>query len=336
MSASEEESSADSFAGRAPRRVICFGEALIDLIESGEQRKGSAPPVFRQYTGGAPANVAVAVAKLGGLSSFAGQVGDDHFGRVIERSLAEYDVDTSPLLIEPGAPTPLAFVSLDERGERSFSFYRNETADLLYQFDPTRFASMGPNTLFHFCSNTLTTRTSAEATSAFVSFAKECGAEVSFDVNLRHNLWSEGAADRALINQLASQVDVLKYAADELVYLSADQPQALVQQLLDSGVRLVVVTDGENAIRYFLRNEANSVEPPTVRAVDTTGAGDAFTGGFLFRLSQQVSLDAMMANDEIDDALRFAAHCGAIAVTRHGVQAALPLHQEVLREQAAE
>lgn len=308
------------------KQVICFGEALIDFLNFEQSQQGPLTlPAFRQYPGGAPANAAVAVARLGGTARFVGQVGQDAFGDFLIQAMAAYGVDTSLVFQHASARTALAFVLLDEQGERSFSFYRHQTADVLFnqqQCDPDWFDN---NSILHLCSNTLTTEAIADCSEHLLRLAKLRGALVSFDVNLRHNLWPEGEADRESVNKLVYQADVVKFSKEELDYLSAGDSPAYIHHCLQQGCRLLLVTDGANLIHYYTADHQGEVQPPQVKAVDTTAGGDAFIGGFLYALSVIENAGAQIARAEtLEPLLIFASHCGAHAVTQPGAFPALP------------
>lgn len=314
------------------KQVLCFGEALIDFLHFNTGTQGPLQlPEYRQYPGGAPANAAVAVARLGGQALFAGQVGQDAFGDFLAQALQQYGVDTRWLLRHPTAKTTLAFVMLDASGDRSFSFYRHQTADILLtpaQINPDWFAGAAGG-ITHLCSNTLTTPAIADCTAELVQRAKAAGQWVSFDVNLRHNLWPQGAADRDVVNQLVQQADVVKFSRDELDYLADGAAEAYIQAKLQGGCRLLLVTDGGQTIEYFRLQQGkvrcDHLEPPAVKAVDTTAGGDAFIGGVLFGLSLQPDIAALLADDQLlAQLLTFASFCGAYAVTLPGAFPALP------------
>lgn len=308
------------------KNILCFGEALIDFLNIGQTRQGPLTlPEFRQYPGGAPANAAVAVARLGGKAQFIGQVGNDPFGDFLEQALKAYGVDTRLLLKHPSAKTALAFVMLDEQGDRSFAFHRHETADLLFNSEQLQDQWFDKDDLLHICSNTLTTPEIARTTGQLVEMARGRGALVSFDVNLRHNLWPEGAADRQRVNQLVRRAHLVKFSRDELDYLAQGHEDAYLQQCLASGCRLLMVTDGANRIDFISTQGRGSLQPPAVKVADTTAGGDAFIGGLLYALSCMTSPPATLDDPAtLKTLLAFAAQCGAIAVTRPGAFPALP------------
>jgi len=312
-------------------KVICFGEALIDFLQFDTQLSG---PLslnnYCQYPGGAPANASVAISKLGGQALFLGQVGDDAFGCFLEEALRTYHVDTRYLLKHQTAKTALAFVMLDEDGERSFSFYRDQSADVL--FTPAQI----PQHIFkaedfvHFCSNTLTNVDITQTTQAVIDLAKKENMVVSFDVNLRHNLWPMGQADIALVNKFVNQANVLKFSKNELTYLSGEDETNYIDTLLANECQLLLVTNDGDAIEYFSQFHRGQVLPPKVNVVDTTAGGDAFSGGLLFQLSQSADwLDILQNNKRLKALVQFSVACGAHTVTKAGAFPALPEYADV-------
>ena len=310
--------------------ICCFGEALIDF--HAEARGANQPPAFIPHAGGAPANVAVAVARLGDASAFVGMFGQDVFGNLLLRGLADAGVDTRHTRRTDAANTALAFVTHDANGERSFSFYRPPSADLLFRdadFDPAIFA---PGNIFHAGSCSMTEPASAATTLRGMTRAREAGAQVSFDMNLRPALWPRGEDPAPTIWRALALADFVKLSADELAFLaaSAGGEDAVFERLWSANAQCVVVTDGEHALRWFTRSATGRVSPFAVPAIDSTGAGDAFVGGFLHHLAAAGSLAVLLADAaKRDAALRFAAACGALAVTRTGSFAAMPARADV-------
>lgn len=313
------------------RRVVCFGEALIDLLNTDQIQDGKLSlNSFVQYPGGAPANAAVAVAKLGGTAFFAGQVGSDPFGQFLIDALELYGVDTSFTLIHPDAPTALAFVFLDDKGERSFSFRRDQTADIVITRDQVRQGWFDERSIVHFCSNTLTDGSIADVTRHVVFTARRQGAIVSFDVNLRHNLWQAGAADTAVVNDLVGRADLVKFSAEEIDYLSEGHRDAYLDECFDAGLTTALVTDGPGEIEIHWRASRARISPPPVEAVDTTGGGDAFIGAVLYGLARQSDpLAYLRDSDRLPRLIRAAASCGALAVTRRGAFPSFPTSAEI-------
>ena len=316
--------------------VICFGEALIDFLNTGNEQDGCLSlNNFRQYPGGAPANAAVAVAKLGGKALFAGQVGNDVFGHFLESSLQAYAVDTQYLSKHPSASTALAFVTLDQYGERTFSFYRNNSADMLFSSDQVSQQWFATPSIFHFCSNTLTEAAIAKSTEFAVNQAIKANAIISFDVNLRHNLWPTQQADIDTVNKLICSAHVIKFSRDEFEYLANTDANGSTDDYLafcfNSNCQLVIITDGAKPIQVHSRQGAFQVQPPAITAIDTTAGGDGFIGGFLYGLSKFNNLNLLVDNTStLTSVIKFAAQCGAIAVSKSGAFPALATIDQVL------
>ncbi|WP_198670169.1 carbohydrate kinase [Dyella sp. C9] len=316
------------------RTILCFGEALIDFHSEGGDAFGF-PRGFVPYAGGAPANVAVAVARLGGGAAFAGMLGNDLFGDFLLHSLQHAGVDTAGVTRTGAANTALAFVALDARGERSFSFYRPPSADLLFRpehFGEARFDGVA---VFHVCSNSMTDEAMAETTREGMRRAHAAGALVSFDLNLRPALWNPGVDPRPQVWPALELADVVKLSGEEFAWLAVDGEEAVLERLWQGRTRLLVVTDGERSLRWFHPDAEGELPVYAVNAVDTTAAGDAFVGGLLCGLARLQAapdrLDHLVTElPRLHAMLRFAAACGALTVTRQGSFSAMPDEAEVL------
>lgn len=316
-------------------KVISFGEALIDFIPTENGLPLSQVEQFKRAPGGAPANVAVAVAKLGGNSYFAGKVGDDAFGHFLESVFQEHGVHTDYLLFTKEAKTALAFVSLRQDGERDFLFYRNPSADMLIspeEMDRSWFKDVG---IFHFGSITLTHPLSEAATLQGMLLAKEADSLVSFDPNLRFSLWPSPEEARTKVTPLFVSTDILKVGEEELHFLlETDDEQEAVQHLLGLGISLAIVTKGRGGCSYYTPRLSGNVPVLPVDAIDTTGAGDAFVGGLLYQLATlqitKSTIQTLSDNQErLESVLRFANACGAITTTGRGAIPSLPTVDKV-------
>ncbi len=312
------------------KKVISFGEALIDFIPTVNGLPLSEVEQFKRAPGGAPANAAVAVAKLGGDSHFAGKVGADAFGEFLIQVLKDNGVHTEYLLTTREAKTALAFVSLRQDGERDFMFYREPSADMLIgpdELDPAWFVGAG---VFHYGSITLTWPVSEAATLQGIRLAEEAGCLRSFDPNLRFSLWPSPEAARQKILPLLSSADLLKVGDEELEFLmETDNEAQAVKELLDRGITLVVVTKGSGGCSYYTPQLSGQVPVIPVQSVDTTGAGDAFVGGLLYRLAaldvDRTRIKDLAGNRQaLEAALKFANACGAITTTGRGAIPSLP------------
>lgn len=307
--------------------VYCFGEALIDLHGT----TASAAPTFTAHAGGAPANAAVAIARLGGSAAFVGLFGRDMFGAMLLRELAAAGVDITHTRCTDAAKTALAFVSHAADGERDFSFYRPPSADLLFRdidFDPAIF---GGGNAFHAGSCCMTEPAIAETTLTGMRQARAAGALVSFDVNLRPALWPRCADPATTIWRALELADFVKLSAEELFFLatSTGGEAIALERLWTGATQFVVVTDGTRALRWFTPSAQGERPVFSLPAVDTTGAGDAFTAGCLYRFAtanlDAAALPAFVADtSRLHSTLRFASACGALAVARAGSFAAMP------------
>jgi len=315
------------------RSILCFGEALIDMHGEGSDGHGFARH-FVPYAGGAPANVAVALAKLGNHVRFAGMLGLDRFGDFLMHSLQQAGVDTVDVVRTGEANTALAFVTLDGRGERSFAFYRPPSADLLFRAEHFRPQAFHDTAVFHACSNSMTDLDLAEVTLIAMRRAREAGTLVSFDLNLRPALWPRHVEPRPHVWPALLLTDVVKLSAEEFDWLANEGEEVFFERLWSGNARLLIVTDGPQPLRWFHPDAQGELPCYDVPMVDSTGAGDAFVGGLLHQLAEQgitaSNLDAWVATlPRLHAALRYASACGAVAVTRHGSFASMPRPDEV-------
>ena len=314
-------------------QLISFGEALIDWIPLGSQKQGALDiPLYGQFPGGAPANVAVAVAKLGAKAYFLGKVGEDPAGQFLRKCLKDHDVETS-FLLDDSADTAIAFVSLDADGERSFTFHRQETADMQYRTEDFPH-ELFKESLFHICSTTLTDPVLKEVTLAGLKLAQKNNCLTSFDVNLRFLLWNNLEDCRPAVLEAIAFSDLLKLSLEELDYLADGKAHSLfIEELLESGPKVLLLTDGPNAVKIYSRENCLTVQTPKVTAVDTTGAGDAFVGGWLSSLLQDeiTSLEKLLnaPSHILEKAAAYAVQCGAFAVTKQGAWSALPQEKDI-------
>jgi fructokinase len=315
--------------------IVCFGEALIDLLAH-EPPEAPAPRQFTEYAGGAPANVAVAVARLGGTARFIGMLGEDLFGDRLLAKLQRAGVDVGCVRRTAEAKTALAFVSLDAQGERSFSFYRPPAADLLFREAHFEARCFEGAAVFHICSNSLTEPAIAQATLGGMRRARAAGTLLSMDLNLRPSLWPRTVDPVPRLWEALLEADLVKLSRGELQFLapSAGGVEAALQRLLQARAQCVLLTDGAAPVRWFTRTSSGSVPAFSVRVVDTTAAGDAFVGGWLKSLTdrgtRRETLGAFLdERAQLAECVRYGAACGALATTRHGAFAAMPAEAEV-------
>ncbi len=314
--------------------IVTIGEALIDFISVQKGALIENSTGFTTAPGGAPANVAVAVAKLGGSSGFIGKVGADSFGRMIRNALEKAGVDLELFKMDASVNTTLAFVATRENGEPDFNFYRNRCgADIALRPDELDEGYIGEAKIFHFGSLNFTNEPLKSATVRAIEIAAGAKRIISFDPNLRPSLWDSLRTAKAEMEKGLEHADVVKLTEEELEFLTGTTHLLKGTNLiLKFGPRLVVVTrDGRSS---FINNGMITCEVPAfeVDFVEATGAGDAFVGGILVSILERMNEELQiyeLGKDETRKMLTFANACGALTVTKKGVIPALPSLKEV-------
>jgi fructokinase len=316
--------------------VVCLGEALIDFVADVSGVSLIECPGFRKAAGGAPANVAVGLARLGVPARFLGKVGEDPFGHFLEQMLAEAGVETRWMRFDDEARTGLAFVSLQADGERDFVFYRHPSADMRLRPDEIDPAAFDGARVFHFGSITLIDEPSRSATRAAIDLARARGCTISYDPNLRLPLWPSAATAHREILEAMPVADVVKISDDEAAFLYG-APERCARSILERGPRLVIVTLGANGCDYFVADGGHGHVPGfAVEAIDTTGAGDGFVAGLLAHLpSLGPGRTTPLSESELREVLRFANAVGALTCTQKGAIPALPTRERVAAMLAA-
>ena len=321
-------------------KLVCIGEALIDFVAMEPCTDVGASSGFLRAPGGAPANVAVAAAKLGCSSAFLGKVGNDPFGRFLQRTIADAGVNTEGMVLDPHHRTGLAFVSLGPGGERDFCFFRNPSADMTYTPEELCLPLIDGCSAIHFGSITLIDDSARKATLTAVERARSAGKLVSYDPNLRPPLWQSLTDARMRIFEGMKYADLVKVSMEELNFLfnaDLDVTNAERSELAKYSARLLsefpnigllTVTFGPDGSAWFCKNGSNGIaEGFKVEAVDTTGAGDGFIGAVISALiDAKIGSDALSSTskDSFDRILRRANAVGAIATTRKGAIPAMP------------
>lgn len=304
--------------------IVTVGEILIDLTYSGRD-KGI--PVYTANPGGAPANVAVAAARLGADAAFIGKVGDDFYGDFLRKTLVDNDVDVSGMLTDDSARTTLAVVSLSDNGERSFSFYRRNCADTLLNSAEISEALLGDTRFLHFGSVSLTDEPSRSATLFAAEKAKELGATITYDPNYRANLWESEAVAVEQMKSVLGMVDILKISDEELPLLTGtDDCAEGTRQLYDTyGIPLILLTLGPDGAFYRRGDETGKADGFQVQVADTNGAGDTFFGAFLSRMAAlDISKPGDLTAEQLYDSVRTANLAASLTTSRHGAIPAMP------------
>lgn len=311
------------------RDITALGEILIDLTQCGinEQRI----PQFTANPGGAPANLAVAAARLGAKTTFIGKVGRDSFGGYLRSCLEKNGVDATGLTTDPLRNTTLAVVALDAAGERNFSFYRESSADVNLSAEDIPLSLLADTRFFHFGSVSLTCEPAYSATLYAAKKAKENGAILSYDPNYRASLWPDKQTAIARMQEPLTLVDVLKVSDEELPLLTGTTDLEAGSAILAAkGIRLVLVTLGAKGSFYWYQGHTGQVPGVPCKVGDTNGAGDTFFGAFLSRLAKHSDLHTLTIL-ELEEMLAFANRAASITTSRHGAIPAMPMLEEVLQ-----
>jgi fructokinase len=311
-------------------QVTCLGELLIDFTSLQPGASLSESSGFEKHAGGAPANVAVGVCRLGGSACFLGMVGDDEFGRFLAQELASRGVETGGLRYSTLAHTTLAFVALRADGEREFIFYRNPGADMLFGPADLDEGQVTAGQILHHGSISFISPANRAATLRAITLAKAHGRLISYDPNLRLNLWPDAGSAYAGILLGLQAADVLKVSEEELAFITGEaELDAGLRQMRAQGIPAVVVTRGAQGCRYAWGEHWGALAAPAVTAIDTTGAGDAFVAGMLTRLARLACPVEALTRDEVEALLTFATRVAARVVTRRGAIPAMPTLDEV-------
>ena len=300
-------------------RVWLTGDAVVDLIPDTDT-------TYLKCPGGAPANVAVAIARLNGLPAFFGRVGQDPLGRFMQQTLARENVDTEFLILDSDQRTSTVIVDLDDSGERSFTFMVKPSADQFLQ--PNDVPTFKSGEWLHVCSIALANEPSRSTTLSAMRQIKSVGGFVSFDPNLREEVWANPDEMKPIVNQAIALADVVKFSDDELLYLTdTDSLEAGLKAIESYDNTLVLVTQGAKGALVVFNGHQRLLAGQAVTPIDTTGAGDAFVGGLLAKLSQSSD---WATQETIDSAVVWANGCGALATTQKGAMTALPTQQQLL------
>ena len=316
------------------KKVIAIGEALIDFIPHEKGRALNDVENFLRVPGGAPLNVAAAVAKLGGKSQMLTKLGQDGFGDAILNEVKPLGVDVSRISRTNEANTALAFVSLREDGERDFSFYRNPSADMLLSAEEICVEDFNEKDILHFCSVSLIDAPIKEAHRRAIEIAKEKGCLISFDPNVRLPLWKNPEDCRKAILEFLPLSNIVKISDEELEFITGikDEKEAL-DFLLTGDVKVIIYTKGTNGAEFITKERKVFSPSFRVQAQDTTGAGDSFIGSFLYQVAEDDNTLESLVNlseEKIKEILTFSNATAALTVCKRGAIGALPTKEEVL------
>ena len=308
--------------------VIALGELLIDFTMNGQSEQGN--NMFEACPGGAPCNVLALLNKMGKKTAFIGKVGKDQFGALLRDTITEAGIDASNLMVDENVNTTLAFVHTFPDGDREFSFYRNPGADMMLTADEVNPEVVKDTKVFHFGTLSMTHEGVREATKKAVETAKANGCLVSFDPNLRPPLWSSLDLAKEQMEYGFGKCDILKISDNEIQFVSGkedyDEGIAYLQETYN--IPLILLTMGKDGSRAYYKGMR--VERPgfSVKAIETTGAGDTFCGSSLNYL---VDYDfENLTEEQLGEMLTFANAVAALVTTKKGAIKAMPVKEEVL------
>ncbi len=308
--------------------VVALGELLIDFTVNGTSPQGN--PVYEANPGGAPCNVLSMLTKLGRKTAFIGKVGQDIFGIRLRNVLEEAGIDTSCLVTDDTARTTLAFVETFMDGDRDFSFYRNPGADMMLTEEEVDAAMLKDTEIFHFGTLSMTHEGVRNATKKAVAAAKEAGAVISFDPNLREPLWNSLKEAREQIAYGLSQCDFLKISDNEIQWFTGEEDfDAGISKLRSRyDIPLIVLSMGKEGSRAYYKDIRVEAAPfLQERTIETTGAGDTF-GGCCLHYVRQYGLHNMN-RERLKDMLVFANAAASVITTRKGALRVMPGEDEI-------
>ncbi|MFX4311870.1 aminoimidazole riboside kinase [Enterobacter sp. 63] len=292
--------------------IWTLGDAVVDLLPLSDMQ-------YQACAGGAPFNVAIGTARLNCQSGFIGRVGDDAFGHFLKKTLCSAGVSVESMQMDPHHRTSTVLVSLNNHGERGFTFLTNPSADQFLTPEALPDLRAG---ILHFCSLALVAEACRNTLITAIRKIKQSSGLLSFDVNLREQMWSDKQKMREVVHHFARQVDVLKLSEEEWYWLADTHDFSLALDFIKTlPARLKVVTYGAQGAMILRDDMVIHFNGYLVDSVDTTGAGDAFLTGLLAYVAQT----GMPQNlEQIKDAMTQASACGALATTQKGALTALP------------
>lgn len=295
--------------------ILCVGEILADMVGSVRDET----VFYERKAGGAPFNVACASVQFGAKASFVGSVGDDLIGRFLDDYAHHRGLENCLIRVDSCRNTTLAFVELNESGDRSFCFYRHGTAD--YYLPEIPEAMFAEASIVHIGSLMLSTAEGLAYAKALTNTAHRYGIPVSFDVNYRSDIFRDEATAVATYRQLLALVDIVKFSDDEVRIFTEEYLQSDLRE------KLIFVTLGKNGAEWRYRGKSHRLPTIDLKPVDTTGAGDAFYAGVLSRLDGKPL--ATLTDEVLDEALRFGNVTGALNTLGHGAIDCLPTLPEI-------
>lgn len=312
------------------KQLVAIGEALIDFIPNKKGQRLKDVASFRRVAGGAPANVAGAVAKLGGNATFLTALGEDAFGDYIIDALKASNINTDAITRLKDYDTSLAFVSLADDGNRDFKFYRRTAADLQYSPENIPHDILDNAGCIHFCSVDLVESPMKHAHKKLINMALENNVSISFDPNLRLSLWENHEALKQTIQEFLPFAHIVKISDEELEFITGyTSIEEALPSLMQGNTQIVIYTKGKDGASLYRKDEHIFVEGNPIEVVDTTGAGDSFIGAFLYYLLKENTTDlSSISSDTLYSCLFYANAYAACTTTREGALASMATQEE--------
>ena len=311
--------------------VVALGELLIDFTSVNCDADGY--PTMAAHPGGAPANFLAALAKFGAKTALLGKVGQDAFGNLLVQTLQKAGIESKGIVMAEDVFTTLAFVTLDETGDREFSFARKPGADTCISFEELDMSLIDEAKVFHFGTLSLTNDPAKTATQKAVAYAKQQGKLITYDPNLRKPLWSDLEEAKEQLLWGLGQADVVKISDEEVEFLFDLGVEEGAQHILDTyGVKLVFVTCGANGC--FFQNAVARGHVPSlsnIKVVDTTGAGDIFGGSAVWKFLQYAKAPETLTEEELRDVVSFACTSAGLSTTKAGGISSVPDMDTILK-----
>lgn len=308
--------------------VVALGELLIDFSFVSADQDGY--PTLKAAPGGAPGNFLAALSRYGARTALIGKVGQDAFGSLLLRTLAQAGISARGMVVDPSAFTTLAFVTLDEAGDRSFSFARKPGADLRLRPEEVPLELIDQCRVFHFGTLSLTDDPARAATQAAVAYAKAGGKVISCDPNLRLPLWDSPERAREELLWAVHQADIVKISSDEVEFLWGCSPEAGADRLLEKcGVSLAMVTMGPAGCYVKNRRGACYGRCPAVHVLDTTGAGDIFGGAAVSRWLLTGAAPDALSPQALSELAAFSCAAASLSTQRPGAIPSIPSPEDV-------
>jgi len=309
--------------------ILALGECLIDFTTV--SKDGDGYPTMAAHPGGAPANFLAALTKFGMKTALLAKVGDDAFGHLLTGTLEEAGISSEGVVVDPKVFTTLAFVTLDETGDRNFSFARKPGADTCLRFEELDLKLIDECKVFHFGTLSLTNDPSKTATEKAVAYAKSKGKLITFDPNLREPLWADLEDAKKAILWGAAQADVIKISLEEVEFIFGCGAEEGAKKLLEEyGLSLVFVTLGKDGCYFANKNGSGYVANYNdVKTVDTTGAGDIFGGTAVFGVLSSGKAPEELIPEELHKIVDFACATASLSTTSFGGIQSVPEREQV-------